>query len=339
MLPSASQLAKGIRNPGNALRYLTQPHRYRAGVVAATSRVQLGTSIFDRDWDVCVILDTCRVDALRQLEDEYPFIEGVDRTVSVGGSSPEWMAQTFDAHHEEILEETAYLSANAWIEKVIDERLCPDDEYHDYRILKHLRDYGDWNIASRADFGRLEKIWRYVPEEQQPDKESDPRNMRQGGSPPRYVTDRGVAVWRRFDYDRLILHYMQPHAPYIDQLRTTRELDDIHRDPFRFLEETGERQRVWDAYLNELRCVLDDLQILLSNIDAETVIITADHGEAFGEYGVYKHHSGSLHPKVRLVPWIKTSATDTWSYEPEVEPVAQSTVSTGETLRALGYRM
>lgn len=209
MLPSTDQLAKGIRNPGAAARYLVKPHKYRAAVVAATSRVPLGTSIFDRDWDVCVVLDTCRVDALRQLADEYSFLPGVGRAVSVGGSSPEWMAQTFSATRRETLGEMAYVTANAWVEKVLEDRLSPGDEYHDYRILKHLREYGDWDLARSSHIGRLEKVWQYVPEEQQVGEKKDPRNMRQGGAPPRYVTDRAVAVWREFDYDRLVLHCIQ----------------------------------------------------------------------------------------------------------------------------------
>lgn len=339
MLPSADQLAKGIRNPKDAISYLTQPRRYRSAVVAATSRVPLGTSIFDRDWDVCVVLDTCRVDAIRQLADEYSFIHEVDRAVSVGGSSPEWMAQTFSAARGETLEDTAYLTSNAWIEKVLDDQLRPGDKYHNYRILKYLREYGDWNLARSAQLGRLEKIWKYVPEEKKVGEESDPHDLRQGGAPPRYVTDRAIAVWRKFDYDRLILHYMQPHAPYINHMRSSQKLADVHKDPFGFLEETGDKKTVWDAYLNELRCVLDDLRLLLSNIDAERVIISADHGEAFGEYGISAHHSGSLHPKIRFVPWIVTSATDTGSYSPQIEPIEHGDVSTDETLKALGYKM
>lgn len=339
MSPSISEVAKGLRHPRDAFNYLIKPHKYRAAVVAATSRVPLGTSIFDRDWDICVILDTCRLDAIRQLTDEYQFIQGVDRTMSVGGSSPEWMVQTFSSNRQKTLEDTAYLTSNAWIEKVLDDRLCPEDEYHGYRILKHLREYGDWNLARPTDFGRLEKIWTYVPEEQRVGEESDPRNARQGGAPPRYVTDRAIAVGRNFDYNRLILHYMQPHSPYIDQLNSGQQLDDVHKDPFGFLKETGKKEQVWDAYLDELRCVLDDLKLLLSNIDAEKVIISADHGEAFGEYGIYKHHSGSLHPKIRFVPWIVTSGTDTGSYSPEIDPVEQNSVSTDETLKALGYKM
>jgi len=33
-----------------------------------TSRLTVGTNLYKREWDVAVILDTCRVDALRELK-------------------------------------------------------------------------------------------------------------------------------------------------------------------------------------------------------------------------------------------------------------------------------
>jgi hypothetical protein len=249
------------------------------------------------------------------------------------------MAHTFSSKWRDTLQDTAYLTANAWIEKVLEDRLQPSDKYHNFRILRSLREYGDWDLIHTTELGRLEKIWTYVPEAEKVGEEDDPRGLLQGGAPPRYVTERAISVGREFDYDRLIVHYMQPHAPYIYHLREDQEVKPMHKDPLGFLRETGKKNQVWNAYLNELRYVLDDLEVLLSNIDAEKVVISADHGEAFGEYGVYEHHSGSLHPKIRFVPWIVTSANDTGSYSPQIEPVEQSGVSTDDTLKALGYKM
>lgn len=335
MIPSREQFIKAIHNPDDAIRYLVKPDRYRYGIIAATSRVPLGMSIFDRDWDLCIILDTCRVDAIRQIAGEYSYIDTVDRVVSVGGSSPEWMVHTFGSKHRDMLEDTAYLTSNAWIEKVLDDRLQPNDKYHDFRILSSLRKYGKWNLVDTTEIGRVEKIWNYVPDEE----ENDPHGLVHGGAPPRYVTDRAIAVGRQFEYDRLILHYMQPHAPYTGHVREDRSIKNFHKDPHNFLRQGGEKEKVWNAYLDELRYVLDDLELLLSNINAEKVIISADHGEAFGEYGVYEHHSGSLHPKIRSVPWVVTSASDTESHSSYIETVKKKDTSTDEILKSLGYKM
>jgi len=38
----------------------------------------VGTNIYERDWDALVVLDACRVDILREVADEYEFIDEVD---------------------------------------------------------------------------------------------------------------------------------------------------------------------------------------------------------------------------------------------------------------------
>jgi hypothetical protein len=334
------QFIKAIRNPLTAIGHLFEPKkRYRNRVISITSKKPLGVPILDRDWDLLVILDTLRVDAISQVADEYSYIDNINRTVSIGGSSPEWMAHTFDTKWRNTLQNTAYLTSNAWIEKVLDDRLQPTGKYRDWRILSTLREFGDWSLVYPDEIGRLERIWEYVPEDERIGKEHDPQELRQGGSPPRYVTDRAIAVGREFEYDRLILHYMQPHAPYTGSLRNGQEPNSFEQNPFDSLKHGVRKEKIWNSYLDELRYVLDDLELLLSNIDAERVIISADHGEAFGEYGIYGHHSGSIHPKIRFVPWIVTSATDIGTYSSKVEPSAQEGPSADDTLEALGYKM
>ena len=64
--------------------------------------------------------------------------------------------------------------------------------------------------------------------------------------------------------------------------------------------------------------MLDDVEQLLDNIDADRVVISANHGEAFGEYGVYGRPIGALHPYVRNVPWAITTASGSGTYTPEI---------------------
>lgn len=39
-------------------------------------------------------------------------------------------------------------------------------------------------------------------------------------------------------------------------------------------------------------------------------MITADHGDLFGEFGQYGHPEGFVHPNLNQVPWVETTATD-----------------------------
>lgn len=70
--------------------------------------------------------------------------------------------------------------------------------------------------------------------------------------------------------------------------------------------------------------------------------ISSDHGEAFGEYGILGHKLGSLHPQIRKVPWVITSAEDNETHEPTVEEPNNARMSReelDEQLEALGYKV
>lgn len=266
--------------------------------------VPRGTNVYERDWDVLVILDACRVDAMENVADVYDFLGPVDSMTSVGSMSQEWMAKTFVDEYREEMAETAYVSGNVFTEEELD----------------------------AEDFLLLDEIWQYAWDEEQ------------GIVPPRPITDRAITAGREHDPDRLIVHYMQPHHPFIAEGST---IDGVDADPFgrsggetefdalRHGEVSVEEFRA--AYEDNLRLVLEDVSLLLSNLDADRVAITADHGDAFGEWGLYDHPAGCLHPSVRNVPWVETTASDEETYEPGVERNAASDVDPTERLRDLGY--
>lgn len=337
VIPSINQLESGLNNPSRALHHVASRFT-RNAVVAFTSRFSYGTNILERDWDVCIILDTCRVDALKAVADEYTFINDVEDILSVGGSSAEWMVHTFDRQWRELLSNTAYLTSNAWAKRIIDDQLDPNEGFgHD--DLSRLRHFGDWNLVERDQIGLLEHVWSHVSQE---DKVSGQHGVADrliaGGTLPRYVTDRGIDIVRSRDYDRIILHYTQPHRPYLsNSISESRDPYKYEVKPFAYLRDGSERQTVWKAYLDDLRWVLDDVRIFLENADVDTVVISADHGEAFGEFGIYGHSCGSVHPHVRRVPWVTTSATDTGSYVPTVTPSENAAASARDNLEALGY--
>ncbi|WP_128226241.1 hypothetical protein [Halobacteriaceae bacterium SHR40] len=264
--------------------------------------VPRGTNIYEREWDTLVILDACRVDLLREVADEYSFLGPVGSFESVGSMSEEWMEKTFTEEYAEETRQTAYVTSNIFSERVL----------------------------STDQFLELDEVWRYA------------WDNTLGIVPPRPVTDRAITVARDQQPDRMIVHYMQPHHPFIS--------DDVSEhfaaDPFGRENETtvvdalrrGEisRDAFWDAYRENLRLVLNDVAVLLENHDAEKVIITADHGDALGEWGIYDHPAGCLHPVVKNVPWSVTTATDENEYEPQlIQNKHEANVE--ERLRGLGY--
>ena len=134
---------------------------------------------------------------------------------------------------------------------------------------------------------------------------------------------------------------MQPHTPYrgldLDGLGVTG--DKTFRETVWDWIASGRlsRDEAWEYYLDNLRWVLDDLEVLLRNVNSDRVIISADHGEAFGEWGAYGHSPHGQFAGLREVPWVETTATDNGSYSPEIDR-ADVDVSTEEQLKHLGYK-
>jgi len=269
-----------------------------------------GTNVYDREWDLLVVMDTCRVDALRAVAPEYDFLpapEEVGWMRSVGSKTHEWMRKTFTDAYAAEMAGTAFVTFNPNSADVLDP----------------------------ADFLYLAEVWR------------TDWDAERGGVPPRPVTDRAVAAGREFDPDRLVAHYKQPHAPYpeIEGFDATNPFDATENDRSgvfgALIEGELTMERAWNGYLDHLRWGLDDVELLLENVDAERVAVTADHGECFGEWGLYGHHEAVPVPELVRVPWVETTATDGGGYEPDVDlsaTQADAGPSVEEKLRALGYR-
>ncbi|WP_312909771.1 hypothetical protein [Natronosalvus caseinilyticus] len=294
----------------------------------ATSRRPIGTNVYDLGWDALIILDACRVDALRYLAPEYDFLDArsIDSIVSVGSGSREWLVKTFNEDHLEDVQETALVSANGF-----DRDIFMNDRYLPGIAVPFCWPGAD--PVTEHDFLRYDPVWR------------DCRDERLDTVPPEATTNRAILAGREADADRLVVHYAQPHTPYIADAATDggRELTDIERSAWGALKQGSvPNEVVWRMYLNNLRHALDSVGVLLENLDAEKVVLSADHGEAFGEWGIQGHPTGLPHPHVKRVPWATTTATDYESVATDdiASPAANSTEDDGtveEHLEALGY--
>lgn len=273
-----------------------------------------GTPVYERDWDALIVLDACRVDALRAVADEYdwlPEADDIGTARSCGSMSEEWMEHNFvDAYADEMAE-TAHVTWNAF--------------------SSHQLAAEDWRC--------LDEVWR------------DTWDDHLGCVPPEAVTDRAIAAGREHDSERLLVHYMQPHAPF----RSLAEAGEIEplaheqvgdRDSLRLTvwtclrNGTLSRERAWEAMLDNLRWGLDEVDRLRRNLDADRVILTADHGDCFGEWGLYGHPRGVPVPELVRVPWVPIDARDEQTSVPDVALGKESEADQGdvdERLAALGY--
>jgi len=265
----------------------------------------LSESIYETEWDLLVILDGCRVDLMREVVGEYSFLGPVGTKYSLGADSTEWIQKNFaNELDRERLKNTCYITGNPHTELTL---------------------IGD-------ELGYLDEVWKYG------------FDYDKGVMPPRPITDRAISVGRSTDFGRYVVHYMQPHFPSIPRLdlgstmnpKTVGDEWDSIWDQL----EQGEvsEEVVWEAYQDNLRYVLNEVDVLLRNFHAENTIISADHGNAFGEFGFYGHPRIPISP-IRKVPWCESSASDRETMQPEITPPeSDSSFNKNEQLQALGYK-
>jgi len=247
MLPDDT-LTKTIKNPRGAYRYIQNNIRFldeigRFGVRgvpvwAATTyhrHQEPGadpTAIWERDWDLLIILDGCRLDWMEEVTEEHEFIDSVDDIWSVGGHSEEWLNNTFNEASTDWIEDTAYVTANHFSDKV---------SHNSFAVFDQLTDIDTPGSS-------------YV-------------------TPAHIVTDRAISVARNNEFERMVVHYMQPHKPFFERTGDRQEVtikewslgaDLYHRH---FLGELTQND-VWEGFVDNLRYVLDEVSLLLQNVDA-----------------------------------------------------------------------
>lgn len=263
------------------------------------------TNIYDRAWDVLVLLDCATREMMEEVREDYSFIGDVGEHFSPGTASAQWMRTTFTEEYADEMARTLHVTGNTSSEVEL----------------------------NPADFRHLEEVWR------------DGWDEELKTIPAREVTDRAIHYYREMQPERTILHYMQPHAPFV----RTPEVETGFITPqgvkggmnlYEAHHEAGyTANELWDAHIENLHYVLEDIETLLSSIDAERVVLSSDHGQAFGENGVWGHPESVRVDAVRKVPWCVTSATDTGEYELEFDPADTrgDELTTKEKLRHLGY--
>lgn len=266
-----------------------------------------GRNQLNADFDVLVILDACRNDLFEEFAPKHPLY---DQFKSVGSVY------------------SCASSSREWIQKV----------YGTASQTKlaniHLVSGNGWETkeVDLSSFGNVTPVW-------------ERHDSELGTIPPQEVTDAAINAGRTTNCQRLVVHYMQPHAPF---LHTTGKYNSVNATPGEGQSQNvweglrkGEfsKDEVWTDYGRNLLAVLDQVERLVKNVDG-SVVITADHANAVGELGVYGHPDYVCLPALKYVPWVRLDATDMRSYEPE-DPITSSANERDleNHLRDLGYKL
>jgi hypothetical protein len=196
--------------------------------------------------------------------------------------------------------------------------------------------FADFDI----DFAHTEHVWR------------DQWNTEFRTVLPESVTDAAIEAADEYPDKRLVVHFMQPHYPFIGP--TGQTLDDQAT-----FGSDVERLSIWEqlsdgrieeatvrkAYAENLELVLPEVKRLVENVNGKTVI-TSDHGNLYGQrvcwlpIKIYGHPAGIYHPELTAVPWVELP----FETRRPVVSAASSSVNNEEfegveeRLNDLGYR-
>ncbi|MCE5184847.1 MAG: sulfatase-like hydrolase/transferase [Planctomycetaceae bacterium] len=155
-------------------------------------------TVVNEQWDYLILLDACRYDYFEAAWRDY-FSQGrLECRTSVGTCTNEWRDKTFPGFYEDIV----YITANP--------QICAGSPVFGYTAGDH--------------FGFIHEIWRQDWDETH------------GTVLPEVVSRRALEIIPQYSEKRFIIHYLQPHAPYIKapygaNLRSLKEFTDFLENP------------------------------------------------------------------------------------------------------------
>jgi hypothetical protein len=259
-----------------------------------------GTDIMAQDWDNLVILDACRFDLFSQVSD----LEGdLSKKISRGSHTSEFMNNNFTGEYPD----TVYVSATPQLE-----RQGMDDKF-----FSHL------------------KLWenRWSPELET--------------VPPGDVYDAAIEAEKLHPNKRLIIHFIQPHYPFIGEYgkeiaHETILSNSSEKDSLFIWERLESGQitidEVWKAYRENLELTLPFVEKLVSTLTGKSVV-TSDHGNEFGRFGVYGHPPKTYLSNLVSVPWLEVPFNERKdTFQGELQATESESENINEKLSALGYR-
>lgn len=288
------------------------------GTVQQRVRGYDGVDVMDEEWDTLCVLDACRLDLFEQHWDSA------------------------DETHDDVTAFENYrrvTSKGSWTVEWAKRNFT--ETYGDTvyvtanpLISEHVPDR--WH--------RLVDVWRDGFEEEIQ------------SVPPEAVTEEAVRIHERYSEKRVIVHYVQPHAPFIYD----EELQFGVPGGFKGWEDGGEAdvKNVWEAlrkglvarddveqgYVGNLQSLLEPVGELVDAIDGK-IVLTSDHGNEYGRLSwplpirTYGHPPGQRLAGLVRVPWAELSHDDRRDVtRGSVESVSASGGDEVESrLRALGY--
>lgn len=265
------------------------------------------TLIWSTNWRYLIILDACRYDYFEKVYWEFPELRQgkLIKVTSPASATAEWLLKTFQGRE---CKDIVYISANPYINS---------------KGIVYLG-FNPRPIIAR--FYKVIDVWDWGWDEIL------------GTVHPREVNKAVLIALSLYPNKRFIIHYLQPHHPYLSLVSKGIKVAYTLRDRikgfvrWRIVDLLGEKrglslaskligpppnevslaarkigvEELRRAYENNLKVVLEHVVRLVNNLRSR-VIITSDHGELLGEHRMYGHLNGKNLPELIQVPWLEIS--------------------------------
>jgi len=146
--------------------------------------------IIEERWDFLIVLDACRYDYFKDVYEKY-FSGELKKGISLGSTTSEWLEKSFPGNYKNII----YISGNPIINSSLKIEGF-DAKSHFYKVVDV------WNFGWNEELGTV-----------LPDK----------------INKAALDYISKFHKKKFIVHYLQPHEPYISEKYTHEILLDLFR--------------------------------------------------------------------------------------------------------------
>lgn len=192
--------------------------------------------------------------------EKYNFIDGnLQKVNSVATYTLDWVIRNFGGRN---CKDIVYVSANPYVSNT--------------ELIKYI---------GYNPFYHIEPVWEYGWDD------------KLGTVPPEAVTKAAIKCKNKFPDKRMIVHYMQPHGPYLDAPDFPKFWE------MGILGVRRNKEIITGLYISNLVRVLKEVEALIKHLEGK-IVITSDHGEMFGEYFISDHASDLFFKELREVPWL-----------------------------------
>jgi len=241
----------------------------------------VGVKIMEESWDCLIILDACRYDVFKRIND----ISGkLYKKRSLGSDTREWAVNNF----RQLYPNVVYFSANPLVSRCMMNKLIGRQPFYD---IVDIWDFGWDNILKTV---LPEKVNEVVLENKE-----------------------------RYRGKKKLIHYIQPHYPFLcdPDLSFGGPIfysDDLPKEMKNRIKNDNVPiwnlvrskvipvERVKRAYEKNLKVVLEKTKELIEELEGK-IIITADHGNCFGEWNIYGHLAGIHLKQLVEIPWLEVT--------------------------------